>query len=85
MTPAVSFRWSRRPFLYFLFHWGAPVYVSETVLGCIEYARAMTEKWGNPLPEGAITCLGYRPGGELGKDFDELDMTEVVLTCLNND
>lgn len=78
----LPFVWSKRPFLYFLFNWGSPVYVTENLLGCVEYARRMTEKWGNPLPEGAVSCRGYRPGGEPGKDFDDIDVTEIVLKCI---
>lgn len=80
-----SFRWSKRPFLYFLFNWGSPVYVTDHLVGCVEYARRMSVNWGNHIPEGAISCKGYRPGGELGKDFDEIDMTELVLKCVNHD
>lgn len=72
------------PWLYFLFNWGSPVYVSDRLFGCVEYARRMSAQWGNPLPEGAISCVGYRPGGEPGVDFDSIDMTELVLKCINN-
>lgn len=78
-----KFQWSKRPWLYFLFNWGSPVYVTDHLFGCVEYARRISEKWGN-LPEGAITCKGHRPGGEPGIDFDEMDMIELVLKCLKN-
>lgn len=47
-----KFQWSKRPWLYFLFNWGSPVYVTEHLFGCVEYARRLSEKWGNPIPEG---------------------------------
>lgn len=73
-----------RPFVYFLFSWGSPVYVSDSLYGCVVYARLLSHKWGNPLPEGAITCVGYRPGGEPGIDFDSADFTELVLKSVSD-
>lgn len=75
---------SKRPWLYFVFNWNTPVYVSDTLFGCVEYARRMAASWQPPVPEGAIRCVGYRPGGDPGRDFDDIDLTELVMKCISN-
>lgn len=79
------FNWQKRPWLYFVFNWGSPVYCSENLLACVEYSRRTASGWGNTIPEGALKCIGYRPGGEPGLDLDELDLTQVVLKCISHD
>lgn len=69
--------------MYFLFNWGIPIFVSWHLLGCVEYARRFSENWPDVFPVGSITCKAFRPGGEPGLDFSEVDYTEQLLKAIN--
>lgn len=73
------------PFMYFLFNWGVPVFISWNLFGCVVYAKKISEKWPDMMPDGCLTCKAFRPGGEPGLDFQEVDYTEQVLKALKND
>lgn len=85
MENSNSFKWSKRPWLYFLFYWVVPIYVTERLFGCVEYARRVFAQWENPITERVLNCVGFRPGGEPGQDFDSVDMMELVLKAVRHD
>lgn len=73
------FRPEDSSWVYFVFNWGVPTFMSYNVMGAFEFARRMVSRWGNPLPEGAVKVARYRPSAEPGVTIDEIDLTRVFL------
>lgn len=64
--------------VYFVFNWGSPVACFTNAALSLAYCRLVSKNWGNPLPEGALKIVRYRPSVGLYKMKTE-DITDTIL------
>lgn len=57
--------------VYFVYNWGSPIGVFTNAIQAAALYMMYSDKWGNPLPEGALAVIRYRK-------FRSEDITESI-------
>lgn len=83
MKKQTFFRISDSKWIYFVYNWGSPVGVFTNVTLAAALYKFLSDKWGNPLPEGALTVVRYRPAIDFYK-HQEQDITSSILKMVCN-
>lgn len=68
--------------VYFVFNWGSPVACFSNAVLSLAFCRLMVKKWGNPLPEGALSVVRFKPAIDMYK-FKSEDITPIIVKQLN--
>lgn len=63
--------------VYFVYNWGSPIGVFTNAIQAAALYKMYSDKWGNPLPEGALTVVRYRPAVDFYK-FKSEDISESI-------
>lgn len=76
--PVPASRW-----VYFVFNWGSPAGVFSAAYLALAFVRLVSRNWGEPLPEGVIQVVRYRPAVDISK-FIEEDITETIIKHIHD-
>lgn len=70
--------------VYFVYNWGSPIGAFTNVTLAAALYKLYSKKWGNPLPEGALTVVRYAPASDFYQCRQE-DITSSIQKIVCND
>lgn len=70
--------------VYFVYNLGSPIGVFSNVKLAAALYKLYSKKWGNPLPEGALTVVRYAPASDFYKCRQQ-DITSLIQKIVCND
>ena len=69
--------------VYFVYNWGSPIGVFTNVALAAALYKLYAKKWGNPLPEGALSVVRYAPASDFCQCRQE-DITSSISKMVCN-